>query len=102
MDLPDGTKKGFPQGVGQKLSPKIPQYFPSVVFYQNKNGNRTIQTNSSPLIDCSNPAPFAMEKSYPIETGLAQFFGVLRKNPIETQEAPTQTKSQPIKPIRRA
>ncbi len=28
MDLPDGTKKIFPQGVGQKLSPKIPQYFP--------------------------------------------------------------------------
>ena len=24
LDLPDGTKKIFPQGVGQKLSPKIP------------------------------------------------------------------------------
>jgi AAA domain len=100
MDLPDGTKKGFPQGVGQKLSPKIPQYFPSVVFYQNRNGKRTIQTNSSPLIDCSNPAPFAMEKEYPIETGLAQFFGVLRKNPLETQEPPA--KAAIAKPLRRA
>lgn len=81
MDMPDGTKKGFPQGVGQKLSPKIPQYFPSVVLYENKAGKRTIRTNSSPLVDLANPKPFAMSPSYPIETGLADFFGVLRDPP---------------------
>jgi len=81
MDLPDGTKKGFPQGVGQKLSPKIPQYFPSVVLYSNKGGKRTLQTNSTSLIDLANPRPFAMQPSYPIETGLADFFGVLRPHP---------------------
>jgi|SRR5215472_416352 len=79
QDQPDGTKKGFPQGVGQKLSPKIPQYFPSVVLYNNIGGKRTLQTNSTPLIDLSNPKPFAMQKSYPIETGLADFFAVLRE-----------------------
>lgn len=79
MDLPDGTKKGFPQGVGQKLSPKIPQYFPSVVLYNNKGGKRTLQTNSTPLIDLANPKPFAMSPSYPIETGLADFFETLLK-----------------------
>lgn len=83
MDLPDGTKKGFPQGVGQALSPKIPQYFPSVVLYTNKGGKRTLQTTSTPLIDLANPKPFAMEKSYPIETGLADFFGVLREHPAK-------------------
>lgn len=81
MEQPDGTVKGFPQGVGKALSPKIPQYFPSVVLYTNKGGKRTIQTNSTPLIDLANPAPFKMEKSYPIETGLGQFFGVLRDPP---------------------
>lgn len=81
MDLPDGTKKGFPQGVGQKLSPKIPQYFPSVVLYTNQGGKRQIQTNSSPLIDLANPKPFAMAPKYPIETGLADFFAVLRDKP---------------------
>lgn len=86
MDLPDGTKKGFPQGVGQKLSPKIPQYFPSVVLYTNQGGKRTLQTNSTPLIDLANPRPFAMEKSYPIETGLAQFFEVLRGGPVKPKE----------------
>lgn len=93
MDLPDGTNKGFPQGVGKKLSPKIPQFFPSVVLYENHAGKRTIRTNSSPLIDLANPAPFAMSPTYPIETGLAQFFGVLRANPIG--ESPQQITTQP-------
>ncbi len=92
QDMPDGTKKGYPQGVGQKLSPKIPQYFSSVVLYTNRNGKRTIQTNSTPLIDLANPAPFAMEPSYPIETGLADFFKVLRDPPV-----PTRPKSLTLK-----
>lgn len=81
LEQPDGTKKGFPQGVGQALSPKIPQYFPSVVLYTNRAGKRTLQTNSTPMMDLANPAPFAMAPAYPIETGLADFFGVLRKPP---------------------
>lgn len=81
QDQPDGTTKGFPQGVGQKLSPKIPQYFPSVVLFTNKGGKRTIQTNSTPMMDLANPKPFAMAPSYPIETGLADFFNVLREAP---------------------
>jgi hypothetical protein len=89
MELGDGTTKGFPQGVGQKLSPKIPQYFPSAVLYTNKGGKRTIQTNSTPLIDLANPAPFKMEKSYPIETGLADFFQVLREPPAKIVSKPT-------------
>lgn len=89
MEQGDGTTKGFPQGVGAKLSPKIPQYFPSVVLYTNKAGKRTITTNSTPLIDLANPKPFEMEKSYPIETGLASFFSVLRDAPLETPKKPT-------------
>lgn len=85
MDQPDGTKKGFPQGVGQKLSPKIPQYFPNVVLYTNEGGKRTLRTNSTPLIDLANAKPFAMAKSYPIETGLAQFFAVLRELPKQKE-----------------
>jgi AAA domain len=88
MDLPDGTKKGFPQGVGQKLSPKIPQYFPSVVHYTNRHNKRTMRTVSSSLIDLANPKPWAMSDEYPAETGLASFFEVLKGKP--TQEAPAQ------------
>jgi hypothetical protein len=33
------------------------------------------------MIDLKNPAPFAMLPEYPISTGLADFFEVLRKQP---------------------
>lgn len=82
---PSGAEilKAYPQGVGQKLSPKIPQYFPSVVHFYNKSGKRTLRTNSTPLLDLANPKPYEMSKEYPIETGMADFFAVLRPPPKE-------------------
>lgn len=74
MDMPDGSKKGYPVGVGKALSPKIPTYFPGMVYYTNVSGKRMIQTNSTPLIDLANPKPFELNKAMPIETGLATFF----------------------------
>lgn len=79
LDLPDGTKKIFPQGVGKALSPKIPQYFPCYVRYKNVGGKRTIQTVSDPMIDLATPKP--VEKSYGIEDGLAEIFAALRETP---------------------
>lgn len=81
MDLPDGTKKIFPQGVGSKLSPKIPQYFPTYIRYKNEGGKRTIQTVSDQMIDLANPNPLVVSKSYPIETGLAEIFAALKGTP---------------------
>lgn len=72
QDMPNGQKKGFPQGVGKALSPKIPQYFPNVVWYTLKGGERVIQTTSQPLIDLS--APPRAEETYPNLTGLAEIF----------------------------
>ena len=83
MDLPDGTKKIFPQGVGQKLSPKIPQYFPNYVRYKNKAGKRTIQLESDAMIDLANTRPNALNKELPIETGLADSFAALRDTPVQ-------------------
>lgn len=83
IDLPDGTKKIFPQGVGQKLSPKIPQYFPNYIRYKNSAGKRTIQLTSDAMIDLANTNPAALDKSLPIETGLAEFFAVLRDAPAK-------------------
>lgn len=84
MEQGDGTTKIFPQGVGQKLSPKIPQYFPNYVRYTNKGGKRTIQLSSDAMIDLANTNPNAFdEKSLPIETGLATFFEIMRKAPAQ-------------------
>jgi AAA domain len=80
MVQPDGTFI-FPQGVGQKLSPKIPQYFPNYVRYTNRAGKRTIQLESDALIHLANARPNEMPKTLPIETGLADFFKVLRDPP---------------------
>lgn len=84
VDNPDGTKKGYPTAVGSALSPVIPRYFNSVALCQTSaGGTRTIQTQATAMIDLKNPKPFAMAKSYPIETGLADFFAVLREAPKE-------------------
>lgn len=76
QDLPDGTTKIFPQGVGQKLSPKIPQYFPTYIRYKNIGGKRTIQLKSDPLIDLASPV--ALTDNLPLEGGLAKVFEALR------------------------
>lgn len=82
VDNPDGTKKGYPTAVGSALSPQIPRYFNSVALCQTgAGGKRTIKTVATAMIDLKNPKPFAMADSYPIETGLAEFFGVLRDPP---------------------
>ncbi|MFA6159361.1 MAG: AAA family ATPase [Candidatus Paceibacterota bacterium] len=88
VDNPDGTRKGYPTAVGSALSPVIPRYFNSVALCQTRSGrNRTIQTQATSMIDLKNPKPFAMEKEYPIGTGLAEFFKVLRDHP---QQAPVK------------
>ena len=79
VDNPDGSRKGYPTAIGSALSPVIPRYFNSVALCQTSGaGKRTIQTAATAMIDLKNPKPFEMAKSYPIETGLAEYFGVLR------------------------
>jgi hypothetical protein len=81
IENPDGSKKGYPTSVGSALGPIIPRYFNSVALCENKNGKRQISTVATAMIDLKNPKPFDMAKSYPIDTGLAEFFGVLRATP---------------------
>ena len=91
MGLPDGTKKIFPQGVGQKLSLKIPQYFPNYIRYKNKAGKRTIQVESDAMIDLANTRPNTLNKELPIETGLAEFFSALRDAPVKNDKPKSVT-----------
>lgn len=89
IDLPNNQKKIFPQGVGQKLSPKIPQYFPNYVRFTNIGGKRTIQLESDPLIDLGIAKPLQI-KTLPVDTGLATIFENLRERPQTSAPAPTQ------------
>jgi hypothetical protein len=96
VDIEDGTRKGYPTAVGAALSPQIPAYFNSVALCQTKpGGKRVIQTAATAMIDLKNPKPFAMLPVYPIDTGLADFFAVLREPP-KVQQKPTQLKLKRI------
>jgi hypothetical protein len=83
VDNEDGTgRKGYPNAIGKALSPIIGAYFNSIALCTTKpGGKRVIQTSSTAMIDLKNPAPFAMLPEYPISTGLADFFEVLRPTP---------------------
>lgn len=100
MDLPDGTKKIFPQGVGQKLSPKIPQYFPSYIRYKNLAGKRTIQLRSDAIIDLALATPLSKDddKTLPVETGLATLFEMLRGPLTEEDKADGPIERTPTAP----
>lgn len=87
VDNDDGTRKGFPSSVGSAIAGKIGMYFNSVALCETKGGGtRTLKTTPTAMIDLKNPAPFAMAKEYPIATGLAQFFAVLRDPPKQTKQ----------------
>jgi hypothetical protein len=97
MTLDDGTTKIFPQGVGQKLSPKIPQYFPDYIRYIHKGGKRTIQLESDSMISLANTNPWSMPKELSTDTGLAEFFAVLRSPPAKS-DGEVATTSAPPRP----
>lgn len=100
QDLPDGSTKIFPAGIGQKLSPKIPSYFPVYVRYKNLGEKRTIQVKSDAMIDLAMPKLGAFEgKTLSIENGLAEIFAVLRGQPVT---APTIVKPKSVTLQRRA
>jgi hypothetical protein len=92
VENPDGTKKGYPNSVGSALGPTIPRYFNNWAQCENKGGKRSIVTGATAMLDLKNTKPFEMAKTYPIETGLADFFGVLRGTPAKTQPKPTIAK----------
>ena len=89
MDQADGTSKIFPQGVGQKLSPKIPQYFPVYIRLKNVAGKRTLQLESDVMIDLAMPAKLGA-KTLPADDGLATIFETLRGKPTTPVIAATQ------------
>jgi hypothetical protein len=83
MKLDDGTTRILPQGIGSKLSPRFPTYFPNVVYYRNKDDKRTIQLESNRMVNLSNDA--SLTGDLPIETGLATIFAALRGQPSESK-----------------
>lgn len=101
MAQADGTTKIFPQGVGQKLSMKIPQYFPNYIRLTKRGEKRVMQLKSDMMIDLANTRPDVLnDRELDPATGLAEFFAVLRGQPAETKE-PTLPKPKVPTLVRR-
>jgi hypothetical protein len=97
---PDGTTKIFPQGVGQKLSPKIPQYFPNYIRMTNRKGVRRMQLASDLMIDLANTLPEGMaNKDLDPATGLAEIFEALIGKPKGQAEGKQEETAPTIEPI---
>jgi len=97
MEQPDGISKIFPQGVGQKLSPKIPQYFPVYIRLKKSGEKRVLQLESDVMIDLAMPKLKAFEtKTLDVDTGLAQIFQTLHGKPAMPVPAATQVRPKAV------
>jgi hypothetical protein len=74
----DGKVKGHPSFIGKALGPKVPALFNDLVLFEKRGAGtsvkRQIHTTPTALIDVKTHAPFNVQKSYDIETGMAQLF----------------------------
>jgi hypothetical protein len=81
----NGPQHGYPASLGKALSPKIGRYFNSVLMTrcvgQGSNTKRQILTNSTGMVELKTTAPSRVAASYPIETGLADYFKTVRERP---------------------
>lgn len=85
IDTDAGPSKGFPQTLGKALSPKIAQSFNHVLMARSTgsglNAKREILTSTHGLIELKNTAPLRVKASYPLDTGLAEYFRDTKKFP---------------------
>jgi len=75
--------RGQVDAIGKKLGPRIPKYFNTMVLAtmigSGSNIKREIATVPTNLIALKNPAPFRLDNSLPLETGLATLFEKLKE-----------------------
>ena len=79
-----GMMKGYPSSIGQALSPRIPTYFNTVLQAKIKgagtSAKRVITTIPDGVIDLKTSIlPDRVPAELPIETGLAEYFALIRK-----------------------
>lgn len=82
VTMNDNTVRGFASSIGKALGPKIPSFFNTLLLSETSGSGKTvkrrIKTYPTSMIDLKNPAPMRIEAEYPIETGLADLFRLLK------------------------
>ncbi len=78
----NGPVRGYPNTLGKALAPKVARYFNNCLMAQTSgqgaNQKRVIKTSTVGVIELKNSAPLRVEKEYPLEFGLAQYFKAIR------------------------
>jgi len=78
----NGPERYYPNTLGKALPPKVGRYFNTVLLAQSSgrgsNLKRQIFTTSQGTIECKNTAPSKVQPSYPLDTGLADYFKAVR------------------------
>jgi len=78
----NGPERYYPNTLGKALPPKVGRYFNTVLLAQSSGRGqglkRQIFTTSQGTIECKNTAPSKVAQSYPLETGLADYFKAVR------------------------
>lgn len=78
----NGPERYYPNTLGKALPPKVGRYFNTVLLAQTTGRGtsikRQIHTISQGTIECKNTAPSKVAPSYPLETGLADYFKAVR------------------------
>ena len=82
IELDGGLVKGFPSSIGKALAPKVAKNYSTLLVCESKGTgtsvSRTITTVPTSRIEAKNPIPFKLDKSLPLDTGLATIFSALR------------------------
>lgn len=78
----NGPERYYPNTLGKALPPKVGRYFNTVLLAQSSGRGaslkRQIFTTSQGTIECKNTAPSKVAQSYPLESGLADYFAAVR------------------------
>lgn len=83
QELPDGSIKGYTNALGKAMGAVIPRYFNTLLLAESSGSGesvrRHIRTVPTGMIDLKSSAPFKLDKSYPLGTGLATIFAKLKE-----------------------
>lgn len=82
-----GMPIGYPSSVGRALSPHIPRWFNNMLIARSEGAGQMVkrkiytipQVVGGQMISSKVSAPLSVQTSYPIESGLADFFRDIRK-----------------------
>ena len=69
---------GFPSAIGKAAGPKMPKYFNDLLYVKLIGNNSMIYTTRMDNIGVKTSAPGIVKPSYPIATGLADYFKAVR------------------------